>query len=267
MEARHSLLDDRQRLIVEYEAARDSRLVVVTGPLVFQSVTLLEELLIDVEPSRDLHLLLNTLGGDGETAIRLVRQAQSRCRELTVIIPDQAKSAGTLFALGAHRIVTGPTSDLGPIDPQFQLGDGSWVAAKAIIAAFEHADAAVHENPDTFAWHVSMLGDVTALMAQQARDAIGRTDDQLMEALASCPDRSTGEVSRLATALHPLLISEPQSHAAVVPASQLAACGLRIEELDPAADWWRAIWRLWARYFALGEVAVYENAGVSHIID
>ena len=34
--------------------------------------------------------MLSTPGGDGETAIRLIRQAQSRCRELTVIVPDQA---------------------------------------------------------------------------------------------------------------------------------------------------------------------------------
>ena len=209
--------------------------------------------------------MLDTLGGDGETAIRLVRQAQSRCRELTVIIPDQAKSAGTLFALGANRLVTGPTSDLGPIDPQLPLEDGNWVAGKAIIAAFEHADAAVRDNPDTFAWHVSMLGGVTALMVQQARDAIARTDDQLIEALASCPGRGIEEVKKLAEALHPLLISEPQSHGAVVPAAQLAACGLQIEELDPANEWWQAIWRLWARYFVLGATPVYESATVSHV--
>ena len=48
-------------------------------------------------------------------------QAQSRCRKLTVIVPDQAKSAGTMFVLGADRVYMGPTSDLGPVDPQFPL--------------------------------------------------------------------------------------------------------------------------------------------------
>ena len=33
----------------------------------------------------------------------------------------------------------GPTSDLGPIDPQFPLADGSLAAGKAIIAAVEVA--------------------------------------------------------------------------------------------------------------------------------
>ena len=71
------------------------------------SITLFEETLFDADPNQDLHVMLYTLGGDGETALRLVRQAQSRCKNLTVIVPDQAKSAGTLFVLGADRIFMG----------------------------------------------------------------------------------------------------------------------------------------------------------------
>src|SRR5262249_17470124 len=43
---------------------------------------------------------------------------------LRVIVPDFAKSAGTLMALGADQIVMGDTSELGPIDPQVILNDG-----------------------------------------------------------------------------------------------------------------------------------------------
>ena len=81
--------------------------------------------------------MLSTQGGDGETALR--RQAQSRCAELTVIVPDQAKSTGTLFVLGADHIYLGPTSDLGPVDPQLLLPNGQLAAAKAIIAAGRRA--------------------------------------------------------------------------------------------------------------------------------
>jgi len=97
------------------------------------AITLFEELVYDAKPSQDLHLILATPGGDGETAVRLVRSAQARCRELTVIVPDIAKSAGTVLALGAHHILMGPVSDLGPIDPQFQQPTGELVSAKDII--------------------------------------------------------------------------------------------------------------------------------------
>ncbi|WP_419949131.1 SDH family Clp fold serine proteinase [Candidatus Palauibacter sp.] len=78
--------------------------------------------------------------GDGNSALHLVRQAQSRCTELTVIVPDQAKSAGTLFVLGAHHIVMGPTSDLGPVDPQFRDPQNPHrpISGKALIRKAEN---------------------------------------------------------------------------------------------------------------------------------
>ena len=259
------LVRERQRQIRAYEALTGSRLVVLIGYLETFSITFFEDLLIDVDPGDDLHLLLDTPGGDGEAAIRLVRQAQSRCRELSVIVPDQAKSAGTILALGAHRIVMGPTSDLGPIDPQFLYSDGRIAAAKAILAAFDRAERQVLEFPETALFHATMLSDVTALAAQQARDAISRTSSQLLEALAANPQRDADTVEALAKRLAPLLIVDADSHAAVVSGSVAADHGLPIENLDAADPQWRAIWRLWTRYFALPEDTVYESASASHV--
>ena len=130
-----------------------------------------EELIYDADPAEDLHLILATPGGDGETAVRLARSAQARCREFTVIVPDQAKSAGTILALGAHHILMGPTSDLGPIDPQFPIGS-DLVSAKDIIASVQAAEVAIQANPETYTLHAALLADVTALMVQQARSAL-----------------------------------------------------------------------------------------------
>ena len=138
---------ERQGLIREYEDRYDCRLAVLADAIFEYSITYFEELLHDADPAKDLHLLLWSPGGDGEAAVRLVRAAQSRCRELVVIVPDQAKSAATLLALGAHRIMMSATSDLGPVDPQLPLGQ-SLVAAKDVIAAVEAASAAVAREPD-----------------------------------------------------------------------------------------------------------------------
>ena len=127
----------RQQFIRDYQAKYACRLIVVCGELAPYSITLLEETLHDAALAEDLHVLLDTPGGDGESAVRMLRQAQSRCRELTLVVPNQAKSAGTLFALGADHILMGPTSDLGPVDPQIRMPDGSWPAAKAIVGAVE----------------------------------------------------------------------------------------------------------------------------------
>ena len=148
-EANHAARYERQTLIREYQEEHECRLLVVMQDVLFpHSIPLLEETLFDADPDQDLHVMLGTQGGDGETALRLIRQAQSRCRELTIIVPDQAKSAGTPFALGAHRIYMGPTSDLGPVDPQFQLSDGSLASASAIIAAVDRAEDRIQQSPE-----------------------------------------------------------------------------------------------------------------------
>ncbi len=95
--AEHAARYDRQELIKKYQARHDCRLVVIIDIIFGDNIPLLEELLYNANPSEDLHIILDSPGGDGETAVRLVRSAQARCRELTVIVPNQAKSAATLF--------------------------------------------------------------------------------------------------------------------------------------------------------------------------
>ena len=256
---------ERQRMIAAYQNEFDCRLAIVVDAIFPYGITLFEELIYDADPGMDLHLLLATPGGDGETAVRLVRSAQARCRALTVIVPDVAKSAGTLLALGAHRILMGPTSDLGPVDPQFQLPDGSLVSAKAIIAAVQEASKEVQEAPDTYPIHASLLSDVTALMLQQARAALARSDDLLEEALRSNPDRTEDEVATLREALKEPLIGKPKSHDAIFGAREAVAAGLPVVQADPRSSQWETVWRLWAKYFALGS-RVYEGERASKIM-
>src|SRR5271167_3754909 len=57
-------------------------------------------------------------------------------RKLRVIVPNIAKSAATVLALGADQIVMGYCSELGPIDPQVQIavsGVIQWISALAFV--------------------------------------------------------------------------------------------------------------------------------------
>ncbi len=236
-------------------------------PIINRGVTLFEELIYDADPKEDLHLLLHSPGGNGEIAIRIARAAQSRCKELTVIVPDQAKSAATLLCLGANHIMMGAASDLGPIDPQFLINE-EWVAAKDIIAAVDDAAEKVKEYQETYPVYASLLSDITALMLQQARSALDRTSDQLEEALKSNPDRQPQEVKRLKDKLKGPMIERPAAHAALFSADDALEAGLPVIKADPSGKQWQLIWRLWTKYFALGSKlysGVYENARVSQI--
>lgn len=250
--AEHSERYSRQDLINEYQDKHDCRLVVVIDVIGPWSVTVFEELIYDANPEQDMHLLLHTPGGDGEVAVRLARTAQSRCKQLTIVVPDQAKSAGTLLCFGAHCIGMGPTSDLGPVDPQLQFPDGTLTSAKSIIAAVEAAEAAVQRAPESFPIHAALLAKVDALMVQNARSALARSNELVKEALRSNPDREEAKVEEIALALQEKLIDTATSHAAVFGPEDAHAAGLPVTRLDPASDQWRLLWRLWVKYFATG---------------
>ena len=263
--AEHAERYARQELIREYETRFGCRLVVMSDVIFPDSITLFEELVFDADPDQDLHLLLSSPGGDGETAVRLARQAQSRCRQFVVIVPDQAKSAATLLCMGAHRILMGPTSDLGPVDPQFQIEGAGLVSAKDIIAAVEAAEAAVQDRPETYPLHASLLSNVTALMVQQARSAMDRTDQVAVQALRSNPERSQDEARALWEGLKDPLALQPADHSAVFDADDAMGAGLPVQKLEPAGTQWHMLWRLWAKY-ALLNARVYEGRYASHIL-
>jgi hypothetical protein len=229
------------------------------------SPTFFEELIHDADPAVDLHLMLRSPGGDGETAVRLARSAQARCRELTVIVPDQAKSAGTLLALGAHHIIMGPTSDLGPVDPQLELKPGSLVAAKDIIAAVDDATARVAQNQQTYPLFAAMMSDINVIILQQARSALARTDDLLREAIQANPDRDAQGVVTLAASVKAALVDSPQTHAAGFGAKAAAANGLPVIDADTKGEQWKALWSLWTRYFALNQ-RIYEGNQASQAL-
>jgi hypothetical protein len=250
--AQHADRYERQALIREYEEKFGCRLIVFIDAIFPEAITLLEELIVDATPTQDLHLLLDTPGGDGETAVRMVRAMQARCQELTVLVPNQAKSAGTILVLGAHHIYMGPASDLGPVDPQFQHPKGQTLySGKDLIKAVENAEKAIAANASVYPLHASLLADFSAVMVEEARSAIDRTSDLVREALASNADRQETDVSTVAEALNERLIEKPQYHGAVFGADDAEALGLPVIRADLESDQWKMLWRLWAKYFHL----------------
>lgn len=260
---------ERQALICEYQRITGADLIVVIDQIYPTNMTILEELLSDCDPAKDLRLLLSSPGGDGETALRMLRSMQQRCRELTVIVPDMAKSAATILCLGANHILMGPGGDLGPIDPQMML-DGKMIAsAKEIVAAVDEAEQRVTQNPDSYTLFASLLADVNMLMVEQARSALDRSSSLMVEALKSQGARSAVEVRALTENLQAPLIDVPSSHSAVISADDATNLGLPVVKADITSPEWRILWSLWTRYFAMGcwprgLNAIYEGQRASH---
>lgn len=79
-------------------------------------VQVLVEQLARWQPRESIDVLLCTSGGSIDGAYRMLREIRRRYAEMTLFVPAYAKSAGTLFALGADEIVMGPLGEFGPMD-------------------------------------------------------------------------------------------------------------------------------------------------------
>ena len=87
------------------------------------------------EKKRSVSVILDTPGGVVEVVERMVATLRSNYEDMTVIVPDRAMSAGTIFALSADRIMMDYFSCLGPIDPQIEK-DGKLVPALSYLNQF-----------------------------------------------------------------------------------------------------------------------------------
>lgn len=259
---------DRQELIRAYEEKFDCNLVVMIDQITANSVTLLNECLDSIETSKPLHLMLRSPGGDPEAAIRLIRMCHGASAKFQIVVPEQAKSAATIMALGADEIFMGPTSDLGPIDPQVLVPGRGFVSAKDLIAAYDRAFEMVSSSPETAQLHAVLLGGVDATTVQFARSAFDRTTDIARQAVESNPHRDEGEVNKLCDTLNGPLIKDPKMHGAVVGIREATKAGLEVNELPMENSQWKSIQQIWTRYFALGPVdrlQAYEGARASQV--
>lgn len=68
-------------------------------------------------------LLLVTDGGYPDDAYRIARWLQRRYQHLILYVSGYCKSAGTLLAVGAHKLVMSDRGELGPLDVQMPKKD------------------------------------------------------------------------------------------------------------------------------------------------
>jgi hypothetical protein len=86
--------------------------------------------------TQSLAIVLDTPGGVIEVVERMVRTIRHHYDEVTMIIPNRAMSAGTVFAMSGDRIMMDYFSCLGPIDPQIVRNE-KLVPALSYLVQFE----------------------------------------------------------------------------------------------------------------------------------
>lgn len=192
----HGVLDDVGRVGAEMEARRVDELLAkerlfdvlenqepkrhliayLTGPglgsIGMADAAPIGSMLDAIGSCDNLDLMLNSHGGSGETAEKLIEMCRAHCRrEFRVIVPNYAKSAATLIGLGTDQIVMGYLSELGPIDPQFLMvvgGVEQWISGQSYVQAYDRAQEQIK---DAVAAGESPIGYLHSLNASSMEPA------------------------------------------------------------------------------------------------
>ena len=92
-----------------------------------------------------LTLILHTPGGDPNAVESVVEYLHSKFQRIEVIVPYLAMSGGAMISLASDLLILGRQSQLGPIDPQFLIGNKVH-SARAIQEGFNKAREDIENN-------------------------------------------------------------------------------------------------------------------------
>jgi len=118
-----------------------------------------------------LDLILETGGGSGEVAEDIVRSLHDKYRDLAVIVPGWAKSAGTIIAMAGDEILMESASALGPIDAQMSW-QGKVFSADALIEGMEKIKREVEESGTLNRAYIPILQALSPGELQSAENAL-----------------------------------------------------------------------------------------------
>lgn len=125
-------ISNKKDLIEEFEKSLNklrAKINCFIYPLIIPPLTSIDEdVLFEVYPDlkkigkqAKLHVLLYSYGGDAHTAFHIGRLLQDYTSdELFIYVLREAKSAATLIASAADKIIFSEISELGPMDPQIK---------------------------------------------------------------------------------------------------------------------------------------------------
>lgn len=178
--------------------------------------------------SKQIDLLLETNGGYTDATEKVVSTVNHWNCELRVLVPSRAKSNGTVIALAAEKILMGPNSELGPIDPNIHMGQGQFAPAHFIM------------NIDP--------ARVDPMMRQVAEYAIKQTQKLATSVLKNrmLKDKEDAQIDAIVNRLSTR--DYYHSHGSVIDYSEASSLGLNVEFLQPTDELWRRVWLLRCMY-------------------
>jgi len=172
--------------------------------------------------TKRIYLIIESPGGDINVAVKIVKMLRAAFPEgFSVIVPNIAKSAATMLVLGADEVIMGPSSELGPIDPQIIVFTGipqqpfAVISARFIVRFVEKVKREILGSPNLINAYYPLLQQLRPDLIEMAEEAIEMSKEYARELLKqglmkSASDNEINEVvDYLSGEKHPTLHDSP----------------------------------------------------------
>ena len=115
---------------------------------------IIQSILSNIDLSNGLALLINSPGGDGMAAERIINicRSYSGTSEFWTIVAGKAKSAATMICMGSSKIMMAAPSELGPVDPQIirvEDGEKKVFSAHSLVKVYDGLFGGQQERRET----------------------------------------------------------------------------------------------------------------------
>jgi hypothetical protein len=213
-----------------------------------------------------IDLIIHSPGGDGNTAEKIVDMCRSHLPtdgRFRVIVPNKAKSAATLIALGADEIVMGYSSELGPIDAQVPVsasGIVQFISAQSFIDARDELLAKTHRairDKEEYQGFLQLLTTIDVAFVRECERAMNFARDVAAKWLNSymLKDRvgDDGQRNDMATRIASKLSSAQTylSHGRMISARDIRADpdlrNLQVAYVEKDNPLWKLLWEIYVR--------------------
>lgn len=233
---------------------------------------MLESVLQNTDLKNGLALIISSPGGDGLAAERIIKicRSYSKTGEFWVIVPSKAKSAATIVSFGASKIIAGPTSELGPVDPQITLLTESGPRQYSvfnIVSSYDNLfNRAVRNKTGRLEPYIQQLQRFDAKDIKEYRMALELSESISIQALHTgmMSGKSENDIKKkIAMFLSPTVA---KAHGRPIYRDEAKNCDLNIEDVEPGSKVWKLARELYTRlniYVSTDTAKCIENSEFS----
>lgn len=202
---------------------------------------------------KDLYLLLQSYGGDPNSAYTIAKALRKNFENIVCFTPQIAMSGATMVAASANEIVMGELSKLSPIDPQLVTAEGKRESTLALVRGFNKLDKRFAKtNRGDIPYPYQHLIESVDLTEYESRSGVLDTvKNYSLELLkkANYTKNKAEKISRSLTFNFP-------SHFSIIDYEKAKELGLNVTWYNDKLTEWRLI-RKWLSQYILKERAIH----------